>query len=148
MLYAYTSAGICDDLYIVVHQSVRLLEVIVTDILDSDHLLIMFSNLDSVRTSVALDPVKDITGNCLRTSPWTLVSKYQIHTFNGAVKVACNICSFIFYFWGLHPVASITTVFVGAVNRNSIFWNVFYYYFIPTTCFGPYVPSSGGMYTS
>jgi hypothetical protein len=35
-------------------------------------------------------------------------------------------------------------IFGGAVNRNSIFLN---HYFIPTTCFGPYGPSSGRIYT-
>jgi hypothetical protein len=28
-------------------------------------------------------------------------------------------------------------IFAGAVNRNSIFSELFYYYFIPTTCFAP-----------
>jgi hypothetical protein len=34
-----------------------------------------------------------------------------------------NIQTFevVFYFWGLHPVASITTIFAGAVNHNSVF---------------------------
>jgi hypothetical protein len=35
----------------------------------------------------------------------------------------------------------------GAVICNSIFLNVFYYYLIPTTRFGPYGPSSGGIFT-
>jgi hypothetical protein len=39
-------------------------------------------------------------------------------------------------------------IFGGVVNRNSIFSNSFNYYFIPTTCFSPYGPSSGGIYTS
>jgi hypothetical protein len=47
-----------------------------------------------------------------------------------------------FYFWGLHPVASVTIFSGCAVNRNSIFSECFYYYFIPTTCFSPYRPSS------
>jgi hypothetical protein len=51
MLYAYTSACIGGVLYIVVYQSVRLLEVIVTDILDSGHQPIVVSYLDSDRTS-------------------------------------------------------------------------------------------------
>jgi hypothetical protein len=29
-------------------------------------------------------------------------------------------------------------IFGGVVNSNSIFFRMFYYYFIPTTCFGPY----------
>jgi hypothetical protein len=39
------------------------------------------------------------------------------------------------------------TIFGGAINRNSILSNGFYYYFIPTICFGPYGPSSGGICT-
>jgi hypothetical protein len=31
--------------------------------------------------------------------------------------------------------------------QEYFFSNVFYYCFIPTTCFGPYGPSSGGIYT-
>jgi hypothetical protein len=51
-----------------------------------------------------------------------------------------------FIFWGLHPVASIITIFLGSINHNCIFADVFYYYYILITCFGPYGPSSGGIY--
>jgi hypothetical protein len=46
----YTSDGVGDVLDLVVHQNVRLSEVIVTDILDSDHLPLIFGILDPVRT--------------------------------------------------------------------------------------------------
>jgi hypothetical protein len=36
--------------------------------------------------------------------------------------------------------------FWGTVNHNSIFQIFFYCYYIPTTCFSPYKPSSGGIY--
>jgi hypothetical protein len=57
----YTPHGRGDVLNTVVHQNVRLSEVIVTDILDSDHLLITFNILDPVRMREALDPVEKLT---------------------------------------------------------------------------------------
>jgi hypothetical protein len=45
----YTPDGRGDVLDIAVHQYFRLSEAILTDILDSDHLPIMFSILDPVR---------------------------------------------------------------------------------------------------
>jgi endonuclease/exonuclease/phosphatase (EEP) superfamily protein YafD len=47
-----------DVLDIAVHQDVRLSEVIVLDILDSDHLPIMFSILDHVKAREVSDPVE------------------------------------------------------------------------------------------
>jgi hypothetical protein len=49
-----------DILNIVVHQNIQLAEVIVTDILDSGHLPIMYSILDPVRSRGALDPVEKL----------------------------------------------------------------------------------------
>jgi hypothetical protein len=46
---------------IVVHNNVRLSEVIVSDILDSDHLPNIFHLLDRVRTRNLPDPVKKFT---------------------------------------------------------------------------------------
>jgi hypothetical protein len=46
---------------IVVHKNIRLSEVIVTDILDSDHLPIVFHLVDHVRTMNPLDPVDKFT---------------------------------------------------------------------------------------
>jgi hypothetical protein len=43
----------------------------------------------------------------------------------------------------LHPVASVSITFRGAVNRNNI--SDCFYFLI---CFCPYGPSSGGIYTS
>jgi hypothetical protein len=56
----YTPDGRGDVLDTVVHQNVRQSEVIVTDILDSNHLPIMFSILDPVRIRQALDPVEKL----------------------------------------------------------------------------------------
>jgi hypothetical protein len=47
-----------------------------------------------------------------------------------------------------HIYEDIMTIFGGRRQSSSIFSNVFYYYFIPTTYFGPYGLSSGGIYTS
>jgi hypothetical protein len=46
---------------IVVHKKVRLSEVIVADILDSDHLPIVLHLLDHVRTTNPSDPVDKFT---------------------------------------------------------------------------------------
>jgi hypothetical protein len=58
----YTHDGRGDVLESVVHQNVRLSEVIVTDILDSPHLPIMFSILDLIRLREASDPVTNCLG--------------------------------------------------------------------------------------
>jgi hypothetical protein len=47
---------------IVVQKDVRLSEVIVSDILDSDHLSISFHLLDHIRTSNLSDPIDKFTG--------------------------------------------------------------------------------------
>jgi hypothetical protein len=57
----YTPDDRGDVLDIVVHQNVRLSEVIVTDIPDSDHITVMFSILHRVRTRGSLDPVEKLT---------------------------------------------------------------------------------------
>jgi hypothetical protein len=60
----YTPDGRGDVLDIVVHQNVR-----VSDILDSDHLPVMFSILSPVRTRKALDPVEKLqTGSGFKAS--------------------------------------------------------------------------------
>jgi hypothetical protein len=54
---------------IVVHQKVRPSEVTATDILDSDHMRIMFSIMDPVRTKETLDLVENWqTGSCFKAS--------------------------------------------------------------------------------
>jgi hypothetical protein len=60
--YLYTPDGKGGVLDIVVHHSIQLSEVIVTDILDSDHLPVLVHILDSVRESEALDLVENFRG--------------------------------------------------------------------------------------
>jgi hypothetical protein len=50
-----------DVLDIVVHKNIRLSNVITSDILDSDHLPIIFHILDHVRTKNVLAPLQKIT---------------------------------------------------------------------------------------
>jgi hypothetical protein len=50
-----------DVLDIVLHKNIRLSNVIVSDILDSDHLLIIFHILDHVRTKNVLTPFEKFT---------------------------------------------------------------------------------------
>jgi hypothetical protein len=48
-------------LYIVVHQNVRLSEVTVSDVLDSDHLPIVFHTLAHFRSRNLWDPIEKFT---------------------------------------------------------------------------------------
>jgi hypothetical protein len=57
----YTPDSRRDVLDNVLHQNVRLSEVIFTDILGSHHLPITFSIIDPVRMRKALDPVEKLT---------------------------------------------------------------------------------------
>jgi hypothetical protein len=57
----YAPAGKGDVLDIVVHRNVRPSEVIVSDILDSEHLQIVYQLLDHVRTRNPSDPVDKFT---------------------------------------------------------------------------------------
>jgi hypothetical protein len=57
----YNLAGHGDVLDIVVHKIIRLSNVIVSDILDSDHLPIMFHIMDHVRTLNASAPLEKFT---------------------------------------------------------------------------------------
>jgi hypothetical protein len=56
----YSPAG-NGDMLDIVHKNVRLSEVIVSDILDSDHILIVFHLLDHVRTRKFFNPVDKFT---------------------------------------------------------------------------------------
>jgi hypothetical protein len=57
----YSPAGNGDVLDISVHNNVRLSEVIVSDILNSDHLPIIFHLLDRIRTRNLTDPLEKFT---------------------------------------------------------------------------------------
>jgi hypothetical protein len=57
----YSPVGSGDVLSIVVHQNVRLSEVMVSDILDSDHLPVFFSVLDHVMTTNHSDRIEKFT---------------------------------------------------------------------------------------
>jgi hypothetical protein len=57
----YFPVGDGDVLDIVVHQNVRLSEVIVSDILDSDHLPIVFHILDHVTNRNLSGPIEKFT---------------------------------------------------------------------------------------
>jgi hypothetical protein len=68
-----TPAGNGDALGIVVPQNVRLLEVVVSDVLDSDHLPIIFHILDHVTIRNLSDPVEKVTA-CDRFKALPLIS--------------------------------------------------------------------------
>jgi hypothetical protein len=58
----YSPVGNGEVLDIVVHQNVRLSEVIVSDVLDSDHLLILFHIFDHVTSRNLSEPIEKFTG--------------------------------------------------------------------------------------
>jgi hypothetical protein len=41
----------------------------------------------------------------------------------------------------------VETIFLAAPTIATVFLECFYYYYMSTTCFGPYGPSSSGIYT-
>jgi hypothetical protein len=57
----YSPAGNGDVLDIVVHQNIRVPDVIVCDILDSDHLPIIFHTLDLVQIRNLSEPIETFT---------------------------------------------------------------------------------------
>jgi hypothetical protein len=85
-----TPDGRGDVLDIVVHQNVLLSEVIVTNILGSDNLPIIFSILDCVRTGETLDAVEKMTDwELFQSFASELISPdIQIHSSNEADKAA------------------------------------------------------------
>jgi hypothetical protein len=93
----YTPDGRGDVLGIIVRQNVLLSELIVTDILDSDHLPIKFSILDPVRTKEALDPVERLIDCELFQSlaPELVSSNIQIQSSNEADKAARDFAASI-----------------------------------------------------
>jgi hypothetical protein len=71
-----TPGGRSYVLNIVVHQNVRLSEATVTEVLDSDHLPVMFSIVDHVRAMDVLDPAVKIyrLGAVSESSLWNNIS--------------------------------------------------------------------------
>jgi hypothetical protein len=82
---------------IVVHKNVRLSEVIVSDILDSDHLPIIFHLLDLVKSRNLSEPVYNFTDwELFRSLAFELVShNIQIYSSNEADKAAGDFAASI-----------------------------------------------------
>jgi hypothetical protein len=76
---------------IVVHKNITLSKVIVSDILDSDHLPILFHNLDQVRKQNASAPVEKFTGwERFQSLASNLISpRIEINSEVEADKAAC-----------------------------------------------------------
>jgi hypothetical protein len=58
--------------------------------------------------------------------------------------VGCYM-TFIFIFEGC-ILLRLLLQFFGGPSIATVFFKCFYYYYIPTTCFGPYGPSLGAIY--
>jgi hypothetical protein len=99
----YTLAGNGDIFYNIVHKNVRLSVVIVSDILDSDHLPIIFPLLDHVTT-------KNLSGTVDKFTDWELFKslaselispRIQINSGEEADKVARDFTVCIASVYGL-----------------------------------------------
>jgi hypothetical protein len=93
----YKPDGRDDVVDVLVHQNAQLTEVIVIDNLDSDHLPIIFSILDPVRTREALDPVEKLTDwELFQILASEVISpNIQIHSSNEADKAARDFAASI-----------------------------------------------------
>jgi hypothetical protein len=61
MPHSLSPVGNCDVLDIVVHQIIRMSDVIVSDILDLDHLPIIFHILDYIKIRTLSEPIEKFT---------------------------------------------------------------------------------------
>jgi endonuclease/exonuclease/phosphatase (EEP) superfamily protein YafD len=93
----FVSDGRSDVLDIVVHKDVRISEVRVLDIMDSDHLPIMFCILDHVKAREILDPVEKFTDwERFESLVSALVSRrIEINSCTEADKAARNFAASI-----------------------------------------------------
>jgi hypothetical protein len=114
----YSPPGNGDVLDIVVHKNVRLLEIIVSDILDSDHLPIIFHLLDHVRTRHLSDPVdKFTTRERFQSLASELISpRIQINSGREADKAASNFTASIATEYRL----STSKVTLSDLNNNDL----------------------------
>jgi hypothetical protein len=89
--------GIADVLDIVVHKNIRHLDVIYSDILDSDYLPIMFHILDHVRTKQISKPLERFTDwEQFQSLASNLISpRVEINSGIEADKVACDFAACI-----------------------------------------------------
>jgi hypothetical protein len=76
----YPRAGNSDVLDIAVHKNARLSEVTVSDILNSDHLPIVFHLLDHVGTGNLSDPIKNSQNKASRVFTVSIASAYKLLT--------------------------------------------------------------------
>jgi hypothetical protein len=92
----YSPTGNCDMLDIVVHKNVRLSEDIVSDLLDSDHLPILFHFLDHIRTRNILEPVDEFTDwERFQSLASEISPRIQIKSEKQADKAARNFTALI-----------------------------------------------------
>jgi hypothetical protein len=93
----YSPAGNGDVLDIVVHQNVQLSEVIVSDVLDSDHLRILFHIMDHVTTRNLSEPIEKFTEwERFQSLASDIVSpRAQINSEVEANKAACDFTASI-----------------------------------------------------
>jgi hypothetical protein len=91
----YTPQGSGDVLGTVGHRNVRLSDVTVSDILDSDHLPILFHILDHASARDVLTPAEIHTGReRFRSLASDLISpRSQIDTADDAKRAACNFAA-------------------------------------------------------
>jgi hypothetical protein len=106
----YSPGGSADELAIVVHKNVRLSNDIVSEILDSDHLPIIFHILDHVRSKNVSAPLEKFTDwERFQSLASNLISPgHEINSGEEADKAACEFS------------ASIVSAYRLATSKNHI----------------------------
>jgi hypothetical protein len=100
----YSRAGDGDVLHMVMHKNIRLSEVIVSDILDSGHLLVVFHLLDYVKTTYLSDPVDKLIDweRFQSLASEIILPRIQINSREEANKAARNF--YCLYSFGVQDV--------------------------------------------
>jgi hypothetical protein len=93
----YSPVGNGDVLEIIVNKNTRFSNVIVSEILDSDHLPIIFYIMDHIRTTKLLEPLnKFIDWDYFQSLATDVMSpRIEINSRIDANKAACNFAAFI-----------------------------------------------------
>jgi hypothetical protein len=103
---------------IVVHKNIRLSEVIVSDILDSDQLPVIFNSLDHVRTRNLSEPVDKFTDweRFQNLTPELISPRIQFNSGGEADKAARDFTASIVSAYRL----STSKITLSDLNKNTI----------------------------
>jgi hypothetical protein len=115
----YSPAGNGDHLDIVVHQNIRMSDIIVSDILDSDHLPIIFHIMDHDKNRNLSEPIENfIDWEWFQSLVSDLISpRIEINRDEEADKAASDFTASI----ALAYMLSTSKVTLSDLNRSSLF---------------------------